>query len=1597
MRLFKVTALITFIIVGFIIAFTFHFMALAAIDAPHNEESNNVECGSCHGEGILESVFWGGSGTYDSICLWKCHTEPFCPYTSLYGPYVKTHNDSDETAHAECRTCHDPHYQEQKTYKNTDWNNLYLAYGEIIAYQYYDPDDYEVTYFDPNLRDTSVLTYSSINYKTDTGWDATKLTGKTEDCRHTILFPNLKKLGYSYVIIAVDENTNTIAVKGEVSNNTIYEYTTPPSDFAVIYGQFIRDNINGNPVKFFDRKGANSFSDGDGVYNGVCEVCHTQTMYHKKNGSGDSHYPAVRCSICHNHVDGLLESDHTTRSGADCEGCHGHDNGWNGGNYFGTTTSHSTHTENDSDDLKGPLIDCGTCHDIYNYPYFKSGTDGNSDGKIDLSETDVCDTCHSPDGSFDGVDDAAIGAKNNWSSSVYDSQTLKAGKEKWCAGCHDGSVADVNNRPGNSRADGTGVWAPEVIGDNTTYGFYVSGHNIDCLSCHDATLTHIDHDHRTYEFDENTGKAVNPYTYSYRLKALNGQPSMRIPTPNNSLADFPLCLDCHDSSEIVGANINDIASTNFWNDETDDQGRTYGDGDVRNSHYYHAINLGHVYDSDFDGRSGNESSPTCVTCHNVHGSPTGPMIRHGELISTPGTTDKVPALDFAYLDAGYNPNSNTTLEDSTGGRMRYLGIVVCFMCHGNISYYRSPNLAPRIVNQQADPEVIVIEGAARNVLLTTKVIDHDDNITSVTIDLTPIGGGAAQLMYDDGTNGDVTPGDNVYSYQALIPVTTGSAEKSLTITSTDLDAHTGQGELILPVLELNAGVIVWEGAVPHEITFESDLNIIGSLIIGNGDTLNIRGDITIGSTLTVQNGGTLVLLGNSYDINPVAGGTEDNPYGRGSTITSTDITIESGGSVNADGKGFDTQKGPGKGYAISYNGSGAGYGGAGGNSTNGATGGLPYGITDEPTALGSGGGDSSNGGAGGGAIKLVVSGTITIDGILSVDGDDGVTAGARYGGGGSGGSVWIASGILTGSGTISANGGDGSWYGGAGGGGRIDISETTYSFTGTVSVAGGNPGNQQGLPGTILFPAGFWNNVTITENMTLENNVTVSGSLTISTGATLTISGDLFVGTTLTVDDGGALVLVGNPHDINGGTAGNPYGSGPTVTATDIMIADGGSMNADCTGFPDGNGPGHGSATYYIGSGGGYGGEGGHSTAATGGSTYGSSSSPTALGSGGGEYLNAGAGGGAIKLISTGTISVDGTLSANGCSGITGGGRYGGGGSGGSLWIASGILTGSGTISATGGNGDSYTRGGGGGGGRIDVSGTTYSFTGTITASGGETAFDRGMPGTVIFPTGFWNNLTLNHNITLGNDVTVTGFLTIGNGATLTTSGDLTVDTTLTADNGGILVLKGETHNINGGTAENPYGSGPTVTATDIMIADSGSMNADGQGFRGSNGPGLTLNPAGAGYGGAGGNNSGGATGGSTYGNASAPSALGSGGGTVSSLFFHGGVGGGAMKLTVTGTVTVNGVLSANGTDGIYGGGADGGGGSGGSLWIDSGTLTGSGTISVSGGNGNRATIAGGGGGGRIDVSGTTNNFAGTVTSNGGTGFQNGGVGTILP
>ncbi|HXT13669.1 MAG TPA: hypothetical protein VN873_19120, partial [Candidatus Angelobacter sp.] len=146
--------------------------------------------------------------------------------------------------------------------------------------------------------------------------------------------------------------------------------------------------------------------------------------------------------------------------------------------------------------------------------------------------------------------------------------------------------------------------------------------------------------------------------------------------------------------------------------------------------------------------------------------------------------------------------------------------------------------------------------------------------------------------------------------------------------------------------------------------------------------------------------------------------------------------IDAGGAINANGLGESTRIGTSTGNVDYFgDGSGGGYGGAGGASLFGAPGGAAFGFSNAPTSLGSQGGISPQlpgFSQGGGAVQLTINGALTVNGLISANGNDGFIAGS---GGGSGGSIWITSGSLLGEGAITANGGAGESDEGGGGGG----------------------------------------------------------------------------------------------------------------------------------------------------------------------------------------------------------------------------------------------------------------------------------------------------------------------------------------------------------------------------------------------------------------------------------------------------------------------------------------------------------------------------------------------------------------------------------
>ncbi len=258
------------------------------------------------------------------------------------------------------------------------------------------------------------------------------------------------------------------------------------------------------------------------------------------------------------------------------------------------------------------------------------------------------------------------------------------------------------------------------------------------------------------------------------------------------------------------------------------------------------------------------------------------------------------------------------------------------------------------------------------------------------------------------------------------------------------------------------------------------------------------------------------------------------------------------------------------------------------------------------------------------------------------------------------------------------------------------------------------------------------NTLTLSANIGTGANITIKGSATLTQAntATQTISG------TLTVESGGLLTHSENP-------ATHSYEV--DFQAATIIIA--GSVNIDERGHTGGLGAGNGSGPGYgsydagsgNGSGGAHSGAGGATVATAGGTAYCNNNDPSTLGSGGGgsDGTVGGDGGGLARLKATVSITVSGTITANGGTPTVLGpppATGSGGGGAGAVKLDAPIVDISGsTINVVGGNSNIPDQGGGGGGGCVFISySTSYTATGLTSSVAGGTGVNNGGAGSFI-------------------------------------------------------------------------------------------------------------------------------------------------------------------------------------------------------------------------------------------------------------------------
>ena len=218
---------------------------------------------------------------------------------------------------------------------------------------------------------------------------------------------------------------------------------------------------------------------------------------------------------------------------------------------------------------------------------------------------------------------------------------------------------------------------------------------------------------------------------------------------------------------------------------------------------------------------------------------------------------------------------------------------------------------------------------------------------------------------------------------------------------------------------------------------------IGNLVVGAGvggsATLAAKGALTVCGDADVRSGGTLTLDAYddfgpapnviSNDLTVAAGGTITHSGPAASENAKVhlavlgNMTVEDGGAVSANGKGYLGEYPAGASGGTQYGAAHAGYANANNVTLE------PYGSIFCPTNWGA----SPTQISGGGAVHLVVAGNLAVNGGISADG----LRNSYYGG--CGGSVWIECATLSGSGIISAREGLASSSQYSGSGGRIAV------------------------------------------------------------------------------------------------------------------------------------------------------------------------------------------------------------------------------------------------------------------------------------------------------------------------------------------------------------------------------------------------------------------------------------------------------------------------------------------------------------------------------------------------------------------------------
>jgi hypothetical protein len=269
--------------------------------------------------------------------------------------------------------------------------------------------------------------------------------------------------------------------------------------------------------------------DYDGVFTGVCEVCHTSTSHHQTDGTQpdtSTHYDAQDCTGCHPHADGFANTGGGESSGG--SGCTCHSSIFSPMNT--STTSYHHQMNGNGADYTISSRTCLMCH--VDHDIFRPDLNTGFGTRAKNLRADITSSVVQGDNTV-----------------LLNSDYTSTGTGGICLSCHTSAQTKGYTQP-----DGT-TQTPAL--SKTDYDAATSAHNYDapstfttdgstfnanCVKCHNDNMT------KTYQ--NSTDKFGTHNTDYRRILAEFG-----ISSPADPLEE-EICFQCHSSTSNPNAGSN---------------------------------------------------------------------------------------------------------------------------------------------------------------------------------------------------------------------------------------------------------------------------------------------------------------------------------------------------------------------------------------------------------------------------------------------------------------------------------------------------------------------------------------------------------------------------------------------------------------------------------------------------------------------------------------------------------------------------------------------------------------------------------------------------------------------------------------------------------------------------------------------------------------------------------------------------------------------------------------------------------------------------------------------------------------------------------